>query len=328
MAIQLKSARVERWPVAADFAVAHGAHVDIIVAEVAGKGAIGRGEGTPVAALGEDAATCRDQILRAAAHIGGLGTAAARAAVQELLPPGAARNALDCALWELEAKENGLRLWQLAGCDAAPTARVTAFTLLPGSPGAMAEQAATAEADGYSLLRIELTGGNDRLCVTGARRGAPNARLIVDAAARWGEADILSEAEALADLGAEMIVQPVPVGADALLDPVYAPVPFVAGDSCQTAADVARIGAFYDGVNIRLDHAGGLTEALRIADAADAAGLAIMVSSAVSTSLAILPAFVLAQRAKWVDLGGPARLAEDRDGGFEYRGGRIGPPVA
>lgn len=327
MAIQLKSARVERWPIAAGFVAVHGAHVDVIVAEVAGEGAIGRGEGTPVAALGEDAALCRDQILRAAAHVGGLDAATARAAVQELLPPGAARNALDCALWEVEAKENGLRLWQLAGCDAAPTARVTAYTLLPGSPGAMAEQAATAEADGYNLLRIELTGDNDRLRVAGARKGAPNARLIVDAAARWGEADILSEAEALADLGVEMIEQPVPVGADALLDPVYAPVPFVAGDSCQAAADVARIGAFYDGVNIRLDRAGGLTEALRIADAADAAGLAIMVSGSVSTSLAILPAFVLAQRAKWVDLGGPTRLAEDRDGGFEYRGGRIGPPV-
>jgi L-alanine-DL-glutamate epimerase-like enolase superfamily enzyme len=137
----------------------------------------------------------------------------------------------------------------------------------------------------------------------------------------------LSEAEALADLGAEMIEQPVPVGADALLDPVYAPVPFVADESCQNAADVARIGAFYDGVNIKLDQTGGLTEALRIADAADAAGLAIMVGGAVSTSLAILPAFVLAQRAKWVDLGGPTRLAEDREGGFEYRGGRIGPPV-
>ena len=161
------------------------------------------------------------------------------------------------------------------------------------------------------------------------RKGAPEARLIVDANESWGQLDLLAEAEALADFGVEMIEQPVAVGADALLDPIYAPIPFVADESCQTAADVARIGAFYDGVNIKLDKAGGLTEALRIADAdaADAAGLSIMVGCMLSTSLAIAPAFVLAQRAKWVDLDGPALLARDREPGFEFREGRIGPPV-
>ncbi|HMQ20617.1 MAG TPA: enolase C-terminal domain-like protein, partial [Sphingopyxis sp.] len=221
----------------------------------------------------------------------------------------------------------GLRLWQLAGCDGAPTARVTAFTISLGSPGAMAEQAATAEADGYGLLKIKLTGEGDRLRVAGVRKGAPNARLIADANESWGQLDILSEAEALADMGVEMIEQPVPAGADALLDPLYAPIPFVADESCHTAADVARIGPFYDGVNVKLDKAGGLTEALRLADAADAAGLSIMVGCMLGTSLAIAPAFVLAQRAKWVDLDGPALLTHDRDGGFEFRGGRIGPAV-
>lgn len=330
MAIQLKSARVERWPVAGDFTISRGTatHVDVVVAEVQADGAIGRGEGTPVYYTGEDAVGCRDAILRAVPHIAEMDAAAARGAVQELMAAGAARNALDCALWDLEAKQRGLRLWQLAGCDGAPTARVTAFTISLGNPGAMAEQAATAEADGYRLLKIKLTGEDDRLRVAGVRKGAPNARLIVDANESWGQIDILSEAEALADMGVEMIEQPVPVGADALLDPIYAPMPFVADESCHTAADVARIGTFYDGVNIKLDKAGGLTEALRLADAADAAGLSIMVGCMLSTSLAIAPAFVLAQRAKWVDLDGPALLAQDREGGFEYRDGRIGPRVA
>src|SRR3546814_4903660 len=124
-----------------------------------------------------------------------------------------------------------------------------------------------------------------------------------------------------------MIEQPVPVGTDALLDGVYAPVPFVADESCHTAADVARIGAFYDGVNIKVDKAGGRTEARRLADAADAAGLAIMVGCMLSTSLAIAPAFVLAQRARWVDLDGPALLARDREEGFEFREGMVGPRI-
>lgn len=329
MAIQLKSARVERWPVAGAFVISRGAktYVDVVVAEIESDGATGRGEGTPIYYLGEDAAGCRDRILLAAPHIAELDVAAARAAVQELMPAGAARNALDCALWDLEAKQRGLRLWQVAGCDGAPTARVTAFTISLGSPGAMAEQAATAEADGYSLLKIKLTGEGDRLRVAGVRKGAPNARLIVDANESWGQLDLLAEAEALADMGVEMIEQPVPVGADALLDPIYAPLPFIADESCQTAADVARIGPFYDGVNIKLDKAGGLTEALKIADAADAAGLSIMVGCMLSTSLAIAPAFVLAQRASWVDLDGPALLERDREGGFEFRDGRIGPRV-
>ena len=329
MAIQLKSARVERWPVAGQFVISRGAtdHVDVIVAEVEGDGATGRGEGTPVYYLGEDAVQCRDRILHAASHIADLGAADARAAIQEIMGPGAARNALDCALWDLEARQRGLRLWQLAGCDGPPTARTTAYTISLGTPGGMAEAAATAEADGYHLLKIKLTGEGDRLRVAGVRKGAPNARLIVDANESWGQVDILGEAEALADMGVEMIEQPVPVGTDALLDQLYAPIPFVADESCHTAADVARIGPFYDGVNIKLDKAGGLTEALRLADAADAAGLSIMVGCMLSTSLAIAPAFVLAQRARWVDLDGPALLERDREGGFEYRDGRIAPRV-
>ena len=328
MAIQLKSARVERWPVAGEFVISRGAktHIDVVVAEIEGQGAIGRGEGTPVYYLGEDAARCRDQILLAAPHIGEMDTAEARAAVQELMAPGAARNALDCALWDLEARQRGLRLWQVVGCDGAPTSRVTAYTVSLGTPGAMAEQAATAAADGYRLLKIKLTGEDDRLRVAGVRKGAPDARLIVDANESWGEIDILSEAEALADMGVEMIEQPVPVGADALLDPIYAPIPFIADESCQTAADVARIGPFYDGVNIKLDKAGGLTEALALKAEALAQRFEVMVGSMVATSLGVAPALLLAQGVKVVDLDGPLLLARDREPGLSITGSLIEPP--
>lgn len=329
MGIQLKSARVERWPVAGEFVISRGTkrHVDVVVAEIEGDGAVGRGEGTPIYYLGEDATGCRDQLLRAIPFIAAMAPAEARGAVQELLGPGAARNALDCALWDLEARQRGLPLWQIAGCDGAPSARTTAFTISLASPDEMALQAAEAAMAGYRLLKLKLTGDGDRVRVGAVRAGAPDARLIVDANESWGQIDILSEAEALAELGVEMIEQPVPVGADALLDPIYAPLPFFADESCHTAADVARIGAFYDGVNIKLDKAGGLTEALRLADAADAAGLGIMVGCMLSTSLAIAPAFILAQRARWVDLDGPALLARDREGGFRFEGGRISPPA-
>ncbi|WP_033074720.1 dipeptide epimerase [Sphingopyxis sp. MWB1] len=328
MGIQLKSARVERWDVAGDFVISRGArnHVDVVVAAIGVDDLVGRGEGTPIYYQGEDALMCRDQILRAMPHIAGMESAEARAAVQEILGPGAARNALDCALWDLEAQERGVPLWQLAGAEAAPSPRTTALTISLAAPERMAEQAARAEALGYRLLKLKLTGEGDRERVAAVRGGAPEARLLVDANESWGQLDLMEEAEALLALGVEMIEQPVPSGTDALLDGIYAPLPFVADESCHTVADVARIGAFYDGVNIKLDKAGGLTEALRLADAADEAGLAIMAGCMLSTSLAIAPAFILAQRARWVDLDGPALLARDREPGFRYERGTILPP--
>jgi L-Ala-D/L-Glu epimerase len=149
------------------------------------------------------------------------------------------------------------------------------------------------------------------------------ARMIVDANESWGALDIAAEAAALAALGVEMIEQPVPRGQDVLLGQYRSPVPLLADESCHTADDVAMCAEFYDGINIKLDKAGGLTEALKLADAAEAAGLKIMVGCMLSTSLGIAPAFLVAQRAHWVDLDGPALLAEDREDGFRFDGGRI-----
>jgi L-alanine-DL-glutamate epimerase-like enolase superfamily enzyme len=224
----------------------------------------------------------------------------------------------------LEAKAAGMPLWQLAGLAAAPKPLQTAFTISLGEPVTMKADAANAAARGFGLLKLKLTGEGDRERVAAVRKGAPDARLIVDANESWGGLDIEAEAAALAALGVEMIEQPVPVGQEALLEGVKSPVPFVADESCQTWGDVIFCARFYDGINIKLDKAGGLTEALSMVHEAEACGLKAMVGCMLSTSLGIAPAFVVAQEADWVDLDGPILLAEDREEAFRFEGGMIG----
>ena len=323
------TATVERWPVAGQFIIARGAKtfVDVLVVVVTDGAHVGLGEATAIYYNGETAENCLAQVERLIGPLSEMLAGDARARVQTLLPPGAARNALDCALWDLSAKAAGKPLWQYAGLSTEPTPLVTAFTISLGEAVVMEADAAKAAAKGYGLLKLKLTGKGDRERVAAVRSGAPNARLIVDANESWGELDIAAEAAALAKLGVEMIEQPVPAGQDSLLAGVQSPLPILADESCHSAADVERLAPYYNGVNIKLDKAGGLTEALKIADAADAAGLKIMVGCMLSTSLGIAPAFVAAQRADWVDLDGPALLAEDREGGFRYAGGSIIPPA-
>lgn len=319
------SAAVERWPVNGQFIISRGAkdHVDVLLVAVSDGSFLGLGEGTAIYYHGESAESCLAEVMNAVADLEELEVAEARALAQHLLGPGAARNALDCALWDLEAKQRGLSLWQLVGMTHPPRSLETAFTISLGEPEVMEVAAEKAADKGYTLLKLKLTGEGDRNRVAAVRKGAPDARLIVDANESWGQLDIYAETEALADLGVEMIEQPVPVGSDALLDGLHAPLPFLADESCQSADDIKRIGPFYDGVNIKLDKAGGLTEALKLADAAEEAGLKIMVGCMLSTSLGIGPAFIVAQRAQWVDLDGPVLLAEDREDGFRFENGRI-----
>ena len=182
-----------------------------------------------------------------------------------------------------------------------------------------------AAARGFGLLKLKLTGEGDRDRVAAVRKGAPAARLIVDANESWGALDIEAEAVALAALGVEMIEQPVPVGQDALLDGVHAAVPIVADESCQSRADLELCARYYDGINIKLDKAGGLTEALAMAREAEARGMKLMVGCMLSTSLGIAPAFLVAQAAHWVDLDGPVLLAKDREDGFRFDHGMILP---
>jgi L-Ala-D/L-Glu epimerase len=319
------TAAVERWPVAGQFIIARGAktYVDVLVVAVSDGRHVGMGEGTAIYYHGESAESCLAQVEDVIDALRALDVHAARQSAQSLLPPGAARNALDCALWDLEAKAAGMPVWQLAGLTTAPKALQTAFTISLGEPAIMEAGAAKAAARGFSLLKLKLTGGGDRERVAAVRKGAPDARLIVDANGSWAGLDIAAEAAALAALGVEMIEQPVPVGQDALLDGVQSPVPFLADESCQSVADIENCALYYDGINIKLDKAGGLTEALKMRREAEARGLKVMVGCMLSTSLGIAPAFLAAQGADWIDLDGPILLAQDREGGFRFENGMI-----
>lgn len=321
------SAAVERWPVAGQFIISRGAktHVDVLVAAASDGAHVGLGEATAIYYHGESAESCLTQIESLIDALAPMEVREARRAVQTLLPLGAARNALDCALWDLEAKAMGEPLWQLAGLKEAPRAMQTAFTISLGEPDVMEGNAAKAAARGFGLLKLKLTGEGDRERVAAVRKGAPKARLIVDANESWGALDIEAEATALAAIGVELIEQPVPVGQDALLDGIHSPIPFLADESCQSGADIDLCARYYDGINIKLDKAGGLTEALAMAQEAEQRGLKLMVGCMLSTSLGISPAFLVAQAALWVDLDGPILLAEDREDGFRFEKGMILP---
>lgn len=319
------SARAERWPVAGAFTIARGAksHVDLIVATVEQDGLVGRGEATPIYYHGETAATVQNLIERNRAVIE---AGASRAALLAHMGRGAARNAIDCALWDLEAQQSGRPVWQLAGLDP-PRPLDTALTISLGDPARM-EADARAASGQFGLLKLKLAGAGDVERVAAVRRGAPAARLIVDANESWTGRDIAAEAGALAPFGVELIEQPVKAGEDHLLDGVRSPIPLCADESCHDRADLARCIGRYAAINIKLDKAGGLTEALALADAARAAGLEIMVGCMLSTSLGIAPAFLVAQRARWVDLDGPLLLARDRQPGFIFERDLMRPPAS
>lgn len=321
------SAAIERWPVAGQFIISRGAktYVDVLVAATSDGTHVGLGEATAIYYHGESAESCLTQIEDLIDTLVPMDVREARLAIQSLLPPGAARNALDCALWDLEAKAAGKPLWQLAGLATAPKPLQTAFTISLGEPDVMEADAAKAATRGFGLLKLKLTGEGDRERVAAVRKGAPDARLIVDANESWGALDIAAEAAALAALGVEMVEQPVPVGQDALLEGIVSPVPFLADESCQSSADLELCARFYDGINIKLDKAGGLTEALKMAREAEARGLKLMLGCMLSTSLGVAPAFLIAQGAQWVDLDGPILLAEDREDSFRFAEGMILP---
>jgi L-alanine-DL-glutamate epimerase-like enolase superfamily enzyme len=310
------SARIERWPVAGAFIIARGVktHVDLIVAEIEEDGLVGRGEATPIYYHGESAETAVQAIEKVRAAIEG---GACRAELADLMGRGAARNALDCALWDLEAKRSGVPAWQLAGLDA-PRPLTTAFTISLGSPDRMEKDARAARR--FPLLKLKLAGEGDLDRVAAVRRGAPDARLIVDANEAWTGRDVVSEAAALLPFGVELIEQPVRAGEDHLLDGLETAIPLCADESCQDRADLARCLGRYQAINIKLDKTGGLTEALALAAEARALGLELMVGCMLSTSLGIAPACLVAQRARWVDLDGPLLLARDREGGFRFDG--------
>lgn len=323
------TALVEKWPVKGSFVIARGAKkdVDVLVVGVGYNGLFGLGESTPIYYRGETAGNCLAKVEAVRDSFQDMSPREARLALQNMLEPGAARAAFDNALWALEAKQAGQPLWQYAGLLNPPVPLVTAFTISLAEPEQMEAAAAKAAASGYGLLKLKLTGKGDRERVSAVHRGAPYARLIVDANESWHGLEIALEASELARLGVEMVEQPLPDMEDAALEKLDAPLPIFADESCHSAADIPLLAKRYDGVNIKLDKAGGLTEALAIKDAARAHDMHVMVGCMLSTSLAIGPAFLAAQGADYVDLDGPALLAEDREDAFLFQDGKIFPPA-
>ena len=312
------SATVERWPVAGAFIISRGAKtsVDVVTCLVRDGDLTGRGEGTAIYYEGETAESC-------AAAINAYDGPLERHALLETMPRGAARNALDCALWDLEAKKAGIPVWQLAGL-APPAPLPTAFTISLNDPARMETDARAAADRGFALLKCKLTGEGDLARIAAVRAGAPHARLIVDANESWHDLDIVAQALALSELGVEMVEQPILHGREDRLAGIRAPLPLCADESCHTCADLDRLGDF-DAVNIKLDKAGGLTEALALAQEARSRGFRIMVGCMLGTSLGIAPAALVAQGADWIDLDGALLLASDRDGGLALRDGLLQP---
>ncbi|WP_443971183.1 dipeptide epimerase [Sphingobium sp. CR28] len=317
---RLESVSVERWPVAGSFNIARGAktYVDVVHCVVTDGRHRGQGEGTAIYYHGETAESCA-QSIRVFAEAN---PTFDRETVNVGMPPGAARNALDCALWDMEAKAEGAPVWQLAELPE-PRPLATAFTVSLDTPAVM-EAAARKAALTFGLLKCKLTGEGDRDRIAAVREGAPDVRLIVDANESWRGRDIALEAEALAALGVELIEQPLPAGDDAGLADVRSSVPFCADESCQSARDLPNLRQ-YQAINIKLDKAGGLSEAIAMRAAARRAGQKIMLGCMLSTSLGIAPPFLLAGEADWVDLDGALLLANDRAGGFVVRDGLLQP---
>ena len=316
------SCAIETFPIAGRFVIARGAKTEarVVVVTITDGVVSGRGECVPYGRYDESVESVVAAIegVRAAVERDG-----DRARLQDLLPAGAARNALDCALWDLEAKRTGVPAWRRAGL-APPAPCVTAYTISVGSPETMAEAARRAAA--RPLLKVKLGGDGDRQRIAAVRAAAPDATLVVDANESWAERDLAAMIACCAEHRVALIEQPLPAGADAALASIPHEVPICADESVHDRHDLAALRDRYDAVNIKLDKTGGLTEALAMAAAAEAAGFAIMVGCMVGTSLAMAPALLLAGRARFVDLDGPLLLAQDRTGGLVYEGSTVWPP--
>jgi L-alanine-DL-glutamate epimerase-like enolase superfamily enzyme len=314
---------VERFPIAGRFTIARGSRTEAVVvtATVTQGSAAGCGECVPYARYRESAESVVSsiEIVREAIEAG-----ADRGELQHLLPAGAARNALDCALWDLEAKRSGVPAHVSAGIDR-PRAATTAYTLSLNTPDAMAEAARRA-AD-RPILKIKLGAPDGDLArIEAVRQAAPAATLIADANEGWTDDNLALHLDACARAGFALVEQPLPAGRDEALRTIAHPVPICADESLHERGDLDRLAGLYEAINIKLDKAGGLTEALELAKAAEARGLAIMVGCMVGTSLAMAPAMLLAPRARFVDLDGPLLLARDRENGLSYDGSVVQPP--
>jgi L-alanine-DL-glutamate epimerase-like enolase superfamily enzyme len=317
-------ATVGRWPIAGSFSIARGSKHEavVVVATIREAGFAGRGECVPYARYGETVETVTAAIL---AMAGPLATGIDRSMLRQAMPAGAARNAVDCALWDLEAKRSGRSAAEIAGLPRLEPVE-TAYTLSLASPDEMGSAARAAA--NRPLLKVKLGGPGDPERIIAVREHAPGARLIVDANESWSVADWDANMAACAAAGVLVVEQPLPASTDALLATLPRPVAVCADESLHVGEDLHRLAGLYDAVNVKLDKAGGLTEALDLVAAAKMLGFKVMVGCMVATSLAMAPAILLAQRADFVDLDGPLLLARDRTPGLRYNGSLVSPPTA
>ena len=311
--------QVERWPIAGAFTIARGSKTEAVVVtvEITEDGFVGRGEGTPYPRYGEtpESVVAEIEAARALIEAGDFDLQTMRA--------GAARNAIDCALWDLKAKRRGQSAYVLAGLKRLEPLK-TAYTLSLAAPEVMAEQARLNAR--RPLLKLKIGGPGDLYRVQAVREAAPKCRLIVDANEGLTLDELKHLAPEFARLGVMLIEQPLKADEDEVLEGYACPVPLCADESLHTRAELPLCARRYQVANIKLDKAGGLTEALALKAQAQAAGMEIMVGCMVSTSLAMAPALIVAQGAEFVDLDGPLLLAQDRSPGLTYIGSMIEPP--
>ncbi|HWT96907.1 MAG TPA: N-acetyl-D-Glu racemase DgcA [Terriglobales bacterium] len=313
--------RHESWPIAGTFTISRGSKTsaEVVVVEFGEGKAKGHGECVPYGRYGE---SIEGVIAAIEQHRVALEDGADRAAVQKLLAPGAARNAVDCALWDLEAKLAGKPVWKLAGLKQ-PRDLMTAYTLSLAAPDEMA--LAAAKNLHRPLLKLKLSGADDLDRVRAVSRAAPQSKLIIDANEGWSIDDYRKLAPKLRELNVILIEQPLPAGNDEALREVEKPIPICADEACHDSETLAALVGKYQAVNIKLDKTGGLTEALKMAKEAERLGFRIMVGCMVGSSLGMAPAFLIGQQASYVDLDGPLLLAKDREHGFRFDGSFMHP---
>lgn len=311
-------AAIESWPIAGAFVISRGAkrEATVVVARVSDGSAVGRGECVPYPRYGQTPEATLSAIQSAPADLD-------RERLQREWPPDAARNALDCALWDLEAKRSGRAVADLAGLgEVRPV--LTCYTLSLDTPESMA--AAARAVPHLPLLKLKLGGPGDAERMRAVRQARPDARLVADANEGWQPTDLTGLLDVAAESGFELIEQPLPADSDAALAAIDRPVPVCADESAHITEGLPALCDRYDAVNIKLDKTGGLTEALRMAREAQRLGFRIMAGCMVATSLAMAPAMLVGQLADWVDLDGPLLLARDREWGLSIHDGVISPP--
>ncbi|ADV13222.1 N-acetyl-D-Glu racemase DgcA [Mesorhizobium ciceri] len=316
------SVEAERFPIAGTFTISRGSktEAEVISCTISDGGHFGRGECVPYKRYGETIEGVREAID---AMRGRIAEGISRSALLDAMPAGAARNAIDCALWDLEAKLSGTSVAVAIG--AVPLqALETAYTLSLGEPEAMAAQARVNAA--RPLLKVKIGGDNDIARIRAVRQAAPDSRIILDANEGWSDDNIVANLAFAAEQSIALIEQPLPAGHDEILRHIAHPVPICADESVHEAKNLEALVGLYDAVNIKLDKSGGLTAALVLRDRARELGFGVMVGCMVGTSLAMAPAVLLAQHADFVDLDGPLLLARDRVPGLVYQGSLVSPP--